>query len=80
MFTKEQIKNILNKSNILSAENFEEMNKEAEKDKKNIESYLIEKKIITQQTLYEEAAKYFNIPFINLKEKTIRKDILLSVP
>ena len=80
MFTKEQVKSILDKSNILSAKNFDEMNKEAESNQKDIESYLIEKKIITQQALYEEAAKYFNVPFVNLKEKTIRKDILLSVP
>jgi type IV pilus assembly protein PilB len=80
MFTKHQIKSILEKANILTAENFERMNKEAAKNKKTIENYLIEKKIITQLALYEEAAKYFNVPFVNLKEQTIRKDILLSIP
>ncbi|NIA18307.1 MAG: hypothetical protein GWO79_00265 [Actinobacteria bacterium] len=80
MFTKRQIKSILKKASILSDKDFEELNKEAAKHKKDIESYLIEKKIITQLALYEEAAKYFNVPFVNLKEKTIRKDILLSIP
>jgi len=80
MLSKNQVKNILVNSNIISANNFDNLAIEAEKSKKNIESYLVEKNLITQLTLYEEAAKYFNVPFINLKEKTIRKDILLSIP
>lgn len=80
MLAKNQIKNILVNANILSGENFENLAKEAAKNKKNVENYLVEKNLITQFTLYEEAAKYFNVPFVNLKEKTIRKDILLSIP
>jgi type IV pilus assembly protein PilB len=80
MLAENQIKNILINANILTAENFDNLAKEAEKNKKNIEGYLIEKNLITQYTLYEEAAKYFNLPFVNLKEKTIRKDVLLSIP
>jgi type IV pilus assembly protein PilB len=80
MFTRQQVKNILIKANILSAKNFDKLAKEAERQNKNIENYLMEKKIVTQKTLYEEAAKYFNVPFVNLKERTIRKDILLSIP
>ncbi len=80
MFTKKQIKNILKKSNILPDKSFDKLSKEAAKQNKSIENYLIEKKIITQLALYEKAAKYFNVPFINLKEQTIRKDILLSIP
>ncbi len=80
MFTEKQIKKILKKANILSEKDFDKLSKEAAKQKKNIEDYLIEKKIITQSGLYEEAAKYFNVPFVNLKERTIRKDILLSIP
>lgn len=75
-----QIKNILINANILTTESFDNLAKEAEKNKKGLEGYLIEKNFITQYTLYEEAAKYFNLPFVNLKEKTIRKDILLSIP
>jgi type IV pilus assembly protein PilB len=62
------------------ADNFEELYKKAQSLGKNIDDYLIEKNIITQSILYEEAAKYFNVPFVNLKEKNIRKDILLTIP
>lgn len=80
MLSQVQIKEILVNSNILSAADFEKIVKEVGGSDKNIESYLIDKKIINQESLYEQAAKYFNVPFVNLKEQSIRKDILLSIP
>lgn len=80
MFTKKQIKNILEKANILSGVEFDKFAKKAESSGKKIENYLIEKKIITSLSLYESAAQFFNIPFLNLKGQTIRKDILFNIP
>ncbi len=59
---------------------FDKFSKEAEKLGKKLENYLIEKKIITSSSLYESAAAYFNVPFVNLKDQIIRKDILLNIP
>lgn len=59
---------------------FDKFSKEAENDNKKVENYLIEKKIITLSSLYENAATYFNVPFVSLKDQIIRKDILLNIP
>lgn len=80
MLNKNQIKNILLQSKTLAVKDFDKFSKEAEKENKSLEDYLIEKKIITEAALYEEAAKYFAVPFVNLQNKTIRKDILLIIP
>lgn len=80
MFNDIQIKNILEVSGILSGKEFEMFAKEAKNNGKTIEGYLFEKKIISLNAFYEAAAKYFDIPFVNLKEQAIRKDILLSIP
>ncbi len=80
MLKEDQIKKILDKSGILPAEEFNNFSGEAKKQGKKLEAYLIEKKIIVASALYEAAATYYKIPFVNLKDQVIRKDILLSIP
>jgi len=80
MFSTKQLKNILIKSEVLNEESFDKYAKEAEKLKKNLENYLLEKKLITTLVLYENAANYYKIPFIDLKTQTIRKDVLFTIP
>jgi len=80
MLSDQQLKKILEKSDIIPAQEFEKFSKEAEKSGKALENYLIEKKIITSNSLYENAASYFKVPFINLKDQVIRKDILFNIP
>lgn len=80
MLNRRQIKNILAKADILKNEEFDRFAKEAANRGKKIEDYLMEKKIITPLSLYENAAQYFRVPFVNLKGQTIRKDILFSIP
>jgi len=80
MFSKNQLKKILTKSNLLSEQNFEKYSKEAKKLRKKLEDYLIEKKLISNLVLYENAANFYKIPFIDLKNQTIRKDVLFIIP
>lgn len=80
MFTDQQIKKIFEKSKMLPADEFNKIIKDAKTAEKKIEGYLYEKKIISPATLYENAASYFNTPFINLKGQIIRKDILTAIP
>ncbi|MFH1255368.1 MAG: GspE/PulE family protein [bacterium] len=80
MLSNQQLKKILEKSDIIPAQEFEKFSKEAEKCGKTLENYLIEKKITTADCLYENAASYFKVPFINLKDQNIRKDVLFSIP
>lgn len=80
MFNQIQLKDILFKADILSKKDFDKFAQEAENNGKEMENYLIEKRVITTSSLYENAAQYFKVPFVNLKGQTIRKDILLNIP
>jgi len=80
MFKTEILKNILLKADILNEEKYNKIFEEALSSGKKIEDLLIEKKIISPVVLYESAASYFKIPFIDLKNQTIRKDILFMIP
>src|SRR3989338_10088458 len=80
MLSKDQLKKILKQADIMPNEEFDKLLSEAGKNGKELESYLIEKKIISANSLYECAAKYFKVPLIDLKNQIIRKDILLNIP
>ncbi len=80
MFSNKQLKNILIKAETLTSEEFDKLNKEAVNLRKKMENYLIEKKIVTPLVLYENAASYYKVPFIDLKNQTIRKDVLFTIP
>ncbi len=80
MLTEEQLQKILSKQKILDKGSFDKLQVEASKQGKKIIDLILEKKIITEENLYDAAAQYFNLPFINLKGQIIRKDILLLIP
>ncbi len=80
MLSNEQLKKILAHAEIMPAATFEKFIKEARQNGKKVENYLIEKKIITSNSLYENAANFLKVPFIDLKNLTIRKDILFNIP
>ncbi len=80
MLDNKTIKKILIQQNLASEDSFKELEKEAKAAKKNLEDYLIQKKIISEEGLYEIAAQVRGVPFINLKEIPIRKDILFTIP
>ena len=80
MLNNDQIKQILDKAEIMPAAEFDKFAAEAKSCNKKIENYLIEKKIITAAAFYESAANFFEVPFLNLKDQIIRKDVLFSIP
>jgi type IV pilus assembly protein PilB len=80
MFSDKQLKRILTETEIVSTDDFTKYENEAKELGKNLEIFLFEKKIIAPLVLYENAAQFFKIPFIDLKNQTIRKDILFTIP
>ncbi len=80
MLTDQQLKNILESAKILTAQKFEKLVKEASEANKDLQNYLIEKKVITDSSLYEEASKFFDVPLIDFKNQTIEKLALLNIP
>ncbi len=80
MFSEKQLQKILTFNDSLSKEDFEKYQQDAEKNGKKLENYLFDNKIISPLVLYENAATFYKIPFIDLKSQTIRKDVLFQVP
>ncbi|KKR21751.1 MAG: Type II secretion system protein E [Parcubacteria group bacterium GW2011_GWE2_39_37] len=80
MLNAQQIKDIIIKSKILKDADFLKMEKEAVAANVKLEDYLLDKKIITQASLYENAAKVFDLSFVNIKDLAIRKDVLFIIP
>ncbi len=80
MLNDKKIKNILEKVNLFSSLDLEKFSKESIKEKKSLAEYLVEKKLLSQEVLYENIAASIKIPFINLKNTNIRKDILYMIP
>ncbi|MFH1744949.1 MAG: GspE/PulE family protein [bacterium] len=80
MFSRKQLKKILVGQEILNEDEFEKIAEEAKSKNKSTERMLFEKKVVTSANLYENAASYYKIPFIDLKTQKIRKDVLLSIP
>ena len=79
MLDKKTIKSILLDQQLTTEEEFDSLEIESKKEKQNLESFLFSKKIITEESLYQLIAEKKNIPFINLKEIPIRKDILFTL-
>ncbi len=52
----------------------------AEKVGKTLEDYLLYEKIVDEIKLYEKTAKKMGVPFIELKNREIKKDVLNLVP
>ncbi|PIS05602.1 MAG: hypothetical protein COT81_00365 [Candidatus Buchananbacteria bacterium CG10_big_fil_rev_8_21_14_0_10_42_9] len=80
MFNTKDLQKILTSQNVLSSEEFAAHKKAAKKDNKEVEEYLLDKKILTSANLYNAVADYYKLPFISLKDKNIRKDILTVIP
>jgi len=80
MFRESQLSSILLETKLSSKTEIDRYLEEAKKRNQELEEYLTSQKIINETQLYQTAAKYFDLPFINLEEKTIRKDILFLIP
>ncbi|MDD5110757.1 MAG: GspE/PulE family protein [Patescibacteria group bacterium] len=79
-FTPEQLKLVLTSQGAVSAQEFDTYAQEAKERNLDLCQYLESRKIISEVQLYRLAADYFHVPFIDLKGRTIRKDILLLIP
>lgn len=80
MLTNDIIKNILISQKLLDKKGIEELESETKLQEKSLLEEVVAKKIISDDNLYEAAAQFLKLPFINLKGKVVRKDILFLVP
>lgn len=80
MLSQKDFEEILLSNNILKEKELKEYQSKARAAGKKLEDLMLEKKIISSQVIYEAAAKFYDLPFIDLKNTIIRKDILFIVP
>ncbi|MFH0854276.1 MAG: GspE/PulE family protein [bacterium] len=76
MINQKVLEKIIEKNSILPNEKLRELNK----NKITLHEYLISEKIVSENLLYELLSNELQFPFINLKNQTIRKDILYLIP
>ncbi|MDD2807074.1 MAG: ATPase, T2SS/T4P/T4SS family [Patescibacteria group bacterium] len=80
MLGQDKLKKILTTTKSISPKEIELYASEAQKRNQTLEDYLDSQKILNQEQLYQIVAQYYNLPFTNLKNETIRKDILFLIP
>ena len=80
MIDQKKLEQILLETKVIAKKELALYLNEAQKRNQTFEEYLTTQKIIGAEQLYTSAARYFGVPFINLKNETIRKDILFLIP
>lgn len=80
MLLQKDFEEILLSNKILTERELKEYKDRARETTKNLEDFLVEKKIVNPQIIYEAAAKYYDLPYIEFKNQAIRKDILFLIP
>lgn len=80
MLDQDQLKKILVESKSFGENEIEKYEKESQERGLTLEKYLIERKLITEDQLYNTLAENQGFPFVNLKNENIRKDILFLIP
>lgn len=80
MLTNSQIQEILTESKLLPPDEFKDIQEDAKSNNISIDRYVVENKIIDPSAFYEAISNHFKVPYINLKDQTVRKDILFTIP
>jgi type IV pilus assembly protein PilB len=74
------LKKLIVENNFASAKKIEEAEKKAESEKKSLQSFLIDAKMITEKDLVALYGQANNIPFIDLSTVEIEKEHLSQLP
>ncbi len=80
MLDSKKLKSILIKNKLITEIEHKKYVKQAKDKNITLFKFLIDEKIVAEQTIYEAIAKSLHLPFIDLKNETIRKDILNIIP
>src|SRR3990167_6632323 len=80
MFTDAELKKIGLETKLFSEKELALHLEEAKKRSDSLEQYVLKQKVIGEEQLYRAAASFYQVPFIDLKQEGIRKDILFLIP
>jgi len=80
MLSQDYLTKTLLSSKTLTSAEVKDIKDKLKAENLSLEEYLIKKHVVTEEVLYEMVAKQLNIPYIDLRNISIRKDILLAIP
>ncbi|KKW02321.1 MAG: Type II secretion system protein E [Parcubacteria group bacterium GW2011_GWC2_49_9] len=80
MISPEEVKKILLSAKILTEDQLSSTVEKAREKGVALEEYLIDNNMVGENVLYEAIANFLRVPFTDLREQTIRKDILSVLP
>ena len=80
MLLPKTLKIVLKKYNLGDAASWKAAQAKAEKMNKSLEEILIADGIVNESDLYEKTADYLKVPYISLKGKEIKKEVLNLIP
>ena len=80
MLSDKKTKQVIEKNNLLETEELNKFEQQSGEKNQSLDEFLIEKKLITEEILYNSVANLHNLPFVNLKDKTIPKEVLFLIP
>ena len=80
MIDDKKFKDVLIENDLFDKEKLEKIIKAAKKEKSSLFNYIKSEKLISEDVLYNLLSSYFNLPMAELKNETIRKDILFLIP
>lgn len=77
MLSQKLIQTVIEKNKIIPGDKLKEL---ISNNKIILDNYLLNEKIIAEDLLYELISNEIKVPYINLKDEAIRKDILFMIP
>ncbi len=80
MLADKKIIEILKSNSIFNETDLANYQEQAETKGLNLEKLLLTSNLVSEDILYNAAATFYSLPFCNLKEKTIEKEVLFLIP
>ncbi len=80
MLTEKTLKDVIKKYKLCSGKDIVTAQKKSEKNNRSLEEVLIAESFLDETELYEKVGLYLDVPFVGLKGKEIKKDILNLIP
>lgn len=80
MLKEKQILDIIKDGQLLNTEELQQAQKNAREAKTDLADFVVTKNLIEESALYEAAANFLKLPFVDLKNLVIRRDILTIIP
>ncbi|HAH04529.1 TPA: hypothetical protein DCL28_03155 [Candidatus Komeilibacteria bacterium] len=80
MIEDKKLVTLLTSNSLIDEETLKAAQKDAKKNQSSLFAHVLENNLVDPSALYAQIAKFYNLELINLKNETIRKDILFLIP